>query len=336
VSKKRKRNLAIELIKRFKGKIMQGMNSRLRGEGVQLTVKDLDVNDATAKGLELEFRLRFDDIDYAALITWAREYGKNSIEGVTYLELLYEIFGDRISQKLDAYSEDEKEAIVAAIVNVYEDKIAQLLSEFVEKEGLVIKFSKPEIIDLHPDVAPKKNFYGKLIKAMGKLYITGNKVFPLNIPEKLTKIILRIVRGHIIDINEIVLHSVLGIWGLFILARDLTDFSRPWLYALSLILLLIGCVAYWLCILRQKNMTRSSCEVSYDYIPKNVLIGLAWVYFPTAAVIFMKWIPIYIHKYDLLFICIYVPFVFLAPIFYIYLIISGVISCYAMTVMSKR
>lgn len=329
------RKRVIKGIEGYKHKIIQEMNSYLRNENISLTVKDLYALEASSPGMELEFHLTLGDIDYVALIYKAWEYRQNFIKDPVLLASLNTIGRDRISEMsakiLGFLSQNTRNGIVETIVSQNEGKIRQSLSEFVEKEGWALEFSKLEVKALQSD--------GKLEEKLEKFYIIANVIsFPFYMAEivksSLWKFLAARLAGSKIDVKEMIIPSAIGIWMILVLISKFIAITWQWLLALTLILILTAVVAYRLCNARQgKEESDLQCKELYDSIHRKFLTGLALVYFPAAIVIFISLMYVHISMYGFIWIMMayaYSLVLSVAPVFYIYLICSGVISLYVM------
>jgi len=334
-----KRNRAIKVVKSYKDEIIQAMNSLLKKEEVSRTIKDLDVFDATSSGLELEFHLGFDAIDYESLITYAYKNKHHFINNGEILELLDEIGDKRMLAKpvakINAFIFID--SIVEVIVTEYEKKILLRLNDFAKEKELKVKFSKVEVRNLQPDETAKK-----VTKMLFKF--VKNITFMFEIPRlalsSLLKFVLAVRKGSKIGIEKVLWPSALGVLGLHALAREFAGLSWPRLHVFTLTLVLFGYAAYRFIVWQQKK-GNPQCEKLHDRIHKKMSFGLALVYFPVAVVVFILWLLIYILKHDFLWITIFFAYSFVVmftPIFYIYLIATGLIGFYAMvaTFMTSR
>ena len=143
------RKLAIKVTKRYENEIIQKMNNFLCDEGVLLIVKGLDIIDATSSGKELEFHLRFDDIDYAALMSkaWAK---RQNFSGSGKLNKVLGLLDEsgvalKILAFVNTLPQDVKNELVAGIVSIYEKEIISHLNSFTKKEDWKVTLSGLEV-----------------------------------------------------------------------------------------------------------------------------------------------------------------------------------------------
>ena len=149
MSEAKKQELLISLIKKNDIRILSILQEVINKKNISLDLKEISINERVGKMIEI--KLAVDNVNYESIVELILPVLCDSIKEKKELSFLNELMANAeisknvISATLNAIPDEMKTNLILSAAECYNDKILEMLKDFVIKKGIKIDIDKVSI-----------------------------------------------------------------------------------------------------------------------------------------------------------------------------------------------
>lgn len=149
LSEEKKQELLISLVRKNDTRILSILQEVINKKNISLDLKEISINERVGKMIEI--KLAVDNVNYESIVELILPVLCDSIKEKKELSFLNELLANAeisknvITAALNAIPDETKTNMVLSAAECYNDKILEMLKDFVIKKGIKIDIDKVSI-----------------------------------------------------------------------------------------------------------------------------------------------------------------------------------------------